>query len=141
MDEHITKHLERVPDTSASTVIDFRVIIVRMLKSMETAKTTVTKVADGVGQPLAGVAFILTGEFDEHRDKLKAKLESLGGVSKSCVSKDVTHFVCGDCAGKSKLLKYKKLVVKGCPIKKVGKEWVADVLQAAGMGIGRTPAP
>jgi NAD-dependent DNA ligase len=121
--------------TSASTVIDFRLIIVRMLKSIETAKTTVTKAADGVGKPLAGVAFILTGEFDEHRDKLTAKLESLGGVSKSSVSKNVTHFVCGENAGKSKLLKYEKLAVKGCAIKKVGKEWVADVLEAAGMGM------
>ena len=74
----------------------FCAIIVRMSKSKETAKTTVTKVADGVGQPLAGVTFILTGEFDEHRDKLAAKLESLGGVSRSNVSKYVTHFVCGD---------------------------------------------
>jgi len=119
----------------------FRAIIVRMLKSRETAKTAVAKVADGVGKPLAGVTFILSGEFDEHRGKLTAKLESLGGVSRSNVSKNVTHFVCGDTPGKSKLLKYKKLVIKGCAIKKVGKEWVADVLEAAGMGIGRTPAP
>lgn len=112
-----------------------------MLKSMETTKTTVTKVADGVGKPLAGVKFILSGEFDEHRGKLTAKLESLGGVSRSSMSKNLTHFVCGDAPGKRKLLKYEKLVVKGCAIKKVGKEWVADVLEAAGMGIGRTPAP
>lgn len=124
--------------TSTSIATDFRVIIVRMLKSTETAKTTVKKAADGVGKPLAGVAFILTGEFDEHRDKLTAKLESLGGVSKSSVSKDVTHFVCGENAGKSKLLKYEKLVVKGYAIKKVGKEWVADVLEGAGMSMKNT---
>lgn len=103
-----------------------------MLKSIETARTTVTKAADGVGQPLAGVAFVLTGEFDEHRDKLKAKLESLGAVSKSSVSKDVTHLVCGKSAGKSKLLKYEKLAVRGCAIKKVGKDWLAATLEAAG---------
>ena len=97
-----------------------------------------TNAADGVGQPLAGVAFVLTGEFDEHRDKLKAKLKSIGGVPKSCVSKDVTHLVCGKNAGKSKLLKYEKLVFKGCVIKKVGKDWLAATLEVAGMGMKNT---
>jgi DNA ligase (NAD+) len=101
-------------------------------------KATVTKVADGVGQPLVGVAFCITGEFDEDREKLTAKLESLGAVAKSGVSKNLTHLIVGEGAGKSKLLKYDELVAKGCKIQKVGKDWLTSTLEASGMSMKNT---
>ena len=101
-------------------------------------KATVAKVADGVGQPLAGVAFCITGEFDEDRDKLTAKLESLGAVAKSGVSKNLTHLIVGEGAGKSKLLKFDELIAKGAKIQKVDKDWLAATLEASGMGMKNT---
>ena len=98
----------------------------------------VAKVALGVGQPLAGVSFIITGEFDEDRENLIRKLESLGGSSKSSVSKKCTHFIVGEGAGKSKLLKYEELVASGVNIQKVGKDWLNNVLASAGMASKNT---
>jgi DNA ligase (NAD+) len=95
----------------------------------------VAQVAAGVGQPLVGVSFIITGEFDEDRESLTKKLESLGAVSKSSVSKNCTHFIVGEGAGKSKLMKYDELVAKGCKIEKVGKDWLTKTLASAGMGM------
>jgi len=93
----------------------------------------VSQVAAGVGQPLVGVSFIITGEFDEDREELTKKLESLGAVSKSSVSKNCTHFIVGESAGKSKLAKYDELVAKGCKIEKVGKDWLVKTLSDAGL--------
>ena len=101
---------------------------------------TVAKVADGVGQPLAGMSFLITGSFDEDRDTLTAKLESLGGTLKSGVSAKLNLFIVGDDAGGTKLTKYNELVAKGAKIQKVGKEWLTATLEAAGMGMVTTSA-
>lgn len=95
--------------------------------------SVVRKVDAAVGEPLKGVAFIMTGEFPENREMLEQRLVSLGAVLKSSVSKNITHLVVGEAPGQSKLTKYNELVAKGCKIEKVGKEWVAKVLAEAGM--------
>jgi DNA ligase (NAD+) len=93
--------------------------------------------ADGA-QPLAGVSFVITGEFDEHRDTLIKKLESLGGVEKSSVSKNVTHLIIGSVPGKSKLVKYDDLTAKGVKIMKCDAAWLSKTLEAAGMSMKGT---
>jgi DNA ligase (NAD+) len=113
-------------------------ICVSLFNSGVRPKPTIAKVADGVGQPLAGVAFCITGEFDEDREKLTAKLESLGAVAKSGVSKNLTHLIVGEGAGKSKLAKYDELVTKGAKIEKVGSDWLKATLDAAGMSMKDT---
>ncbi len=79
----------------------------------------------GVTQTLTGVAFVITGEFEEFgaRDEITAKLESLGAVSKSGVSKNVTHLIVGTDPGKSKLKKAEAL-----GIRQVGAEWLKQTL-------------
>ena len=88
-------------------------------------------------QPLVGVAFCITGEFDfVDRDDLTKKFESLGAVAKSGVSKNLTHLIVGDSgAGKSKLTKFDELVAKGAKIEKVGKDWVVKTLADAGVTV------
>ena len=95
-------------------------------------------VAAAGGQPLVGVAFCITGVFDEDRDKLATKLESLGAVQKSGVSKSLTHLIVGENAGGTKLVKYNELVAKGFKIEKVGKDWLTKTLDAAGIGMTNT---
>lgn len=75
---------------------------------------------------LAGVAFVITGEFEfGTRDEIAAKLESLGAVSKSSVSKNVTHLIVGTAPGKSKLTKAEQL-----GIQQVGAEWLREALSS-----------
>lgn len=74
---------------------------------------------------LTGVRFVLTGEFEGFgtREEIAAKLESLGAIAKSGVSKNVTHLVVGTSPGKSKLTKAEQL-----GIKQYGAEWLAQAL-------------
>jgi DNA ligase (NAD+) len=95
--------------------------------------SVIRKVDAAVGEPLKGVAFVITGEFAETRESIEAKLTSLGAVSKSGVSKKVTHLIVGEAPGGSKLKKYQELKDNGCPIQKVGQEWLEKVLAEAGM--------
>jgi DNA ligase (NAD+) len=91
-------------------------------------RPTALAVAATVGDSLKGVAFCITGEFGEDRDSLYRKLESLGGVGKSGVSKKVTLLIVGEGAGKTKLAKATEL-----GIKQVGKEWLEKTLADNGM--------
>lgn len=63
------------------------------------------------GTPLAGMSFVITGEFPElgTRDYITSKLVSLGAVSKSGVTSKVTHLLVGTEPGLSKLSKAKAL--------------------------------
>jgi len=115
-----------------------RAMCVSLFNSGVRPKPTVAKVADGVGQPLSGMSFLITGTFDEDRDKLIAKLESLGGVSKSGVSAKLNFLIVGEDAGGTKLTKYDELIAKGAKIEKVGKDWLNKTLEAAGMGMKST---
>lgn len=115
-----------------------RAMCVSLFNSGVRPKPTVAKVADGVGQPLAGMTFLITGTFDEDREKLTAKLESLGGVAKSGVSAKLNYLIVGEDAGGTKLTKYNELVAKGAKIQKVGKDWLTATLEAAGMGMKNT---
>lgn len=74
---------------------------------------------------LAGVAFVITGEFEEFgtRDEIAAKLEFRGAVAKSGVSKNVTHLLVGTNPGKSKLTKAEQL-----GIQQVGYDWLKQAL-------------
>lgn len=81
--------------------------------------------ANTPGAPLSGVAFVITGEFEEfgNRDEITAKLEMLGAVAKSGVSKKVTHLIVGTEPGKSKLSKAAQLGVQ-----QVGHDWLKQAL-------------
>ena len=63
------------------------------------------------GAPLAGMAFVVTGEFHTigSREYITGKLESLGAVSKSGVTKKVTHLIVGEEPGSTKLTKAAQL--------------------------------
>jgi DNA ligase (NAD+) len=80
------------------------------------------------GAPLAGTVFCITGEFGEERIPLTKKLESLGAVAKTGVSKNINLLIVGSAAGKSKLAKATQL-----GIKQVGKDWLEKVLADNGM--------
>jgi DNA ligase (NAD+) len=85
------------------------------------------------GEPLKGVAFVITGEFSEDRDTLTRKLMSLGAVEKSGVSKNMNLLIVGELPGKSKLAKYSELVAKGVKIEKVGREWLEKTFSENGI--------
>ena len=85
-------------------------------------------VAAVAGDSLKGVAFCITGEFGEDRESLYRKLESLGGVGKTGVSKKVNLLIVGEGAGKTKLTKATEL-----GIKQVGREWLEKTLANNGM--------
>lgn len=77
--------------------------------------------------PLSGVIFCITGAFAEGRDSITKKLESLGAVAKSSVSKKINLLIVGDDAG-SKLDKAKSL-----GIRTVGGDWLAKTLAENGL--------
>lgn len=78
-------------------------------------------------RPLEGVSFVITGEFESFgtRDQITARLESLGAVAKSGVTKNVTHLLVGLAPGKSKVSKAEQL-----GIQQYGNDWLAGVLGA-----------
>jgi DNA ligase (NAD+) len=95
----------------------------------EGVRPTATVPASTSGaRPLEGVAFLITGEFEAFgtRETITAKLEALGAISKSGVSKNVTHLLVGTDPGRSKLAKAEQL-----GIRQVGSEWLADKLSAS----------
>jgi DNA ligase (NAD+) len=63
------------------------------------------------GAPLEGMSFVITGEFHTigSREYITSKLVSLGAVSKSGVTKKVTHLLVGEEPGKTKLNKAAEL--------------------------------
>ncbi len=93
-------------------------------------KPTGTKIvaAPVGGTPLAGLTFVITGEFNENRDSITAKLESLGAKSQSGVSKKTQLLIVGDAPGKSKLTKAQELGVK-----KVGVEYLVETFAKSGV--------
>jgi DNA ligase (NAD+) len=84
---------------------------------------------EGAMAPLTGVAFCITGEFGAFgtRDKITQKLESLGAVSKSGVSKKTTMLLVGDAPGATKLSAAKRL---GIPTE--GVDWLSKIYQENG---------
>jgi NAD-dependent DNA ligase len=88
-------------------------------------RPTPTAVAVVAGtKTLEGTTFVITGEFDSFgaRESITARLEALGAVSKSGVSKNVNLLLVGAAAGKSKLTKAAQLGVR-----QVGAEWLAKI--------------
>jgi DNA ligase (NAD+) len=79
-------------------------------------------------QSLAGVTFVITGEFGETRDAITSKLESLGAKSQSGVSKKTQLLIVGAAPGKSKLTKATELGTK-----QVGAEFLIETFAAAGV--------
>ncbi|MGC2233677.1 MAG: BRCT domain-containing protein, partial [Candidatus Acidiferrum sp.] len=71
--------------------------------------------------------FCITGAFDEDRNTITKKLESLGAVAKSGVSKNINLLIVGEDAG-SKLDKAKAL-----GIKTVGADWLITTLAENGL--------
>lgn len=92
--------------------------------------TPVEKVAVVEGAPLAGTIFCITGELDENRDTLYAKLEKLGAVGKSGVSSKCNLLIVLPGAGKSKIAKATQL-----GIKQVDAAWLLKTLADNGMAV------
>jgi len=90
------------------------------------APVSVAKVA---GAPLAGMSFVVTGEFPTvgPRDYITEKLVSLGAISKSGVTKKVTHLLVGEEPGSSKLSKAAQL---GIPHRDLA--WLEKTFEDAG---------
>lgn len=84
------------------------------------------------GAPLAGTVFCITGSFSEERVPLEKKLEKLGAVAKSGVTKKVNLLIVGGEPGKSKLAKATEL-----GIKQVGAEWLEKTLAENGMTLAK----
>lgn len=86
------------------------------------------------GAPLVGVVFCVTGERAEmDKDLLAAKLESLGAVKKSGVSKKVTHLIKLDSPGHNKLAYAQELIAAGVKIEIVGWDWVLKAFESGGI--------
>lgn len=100
-------------------------ILCHQLHALGVRPAATASTSTGGAQPLQGVAFVITGEFEEFgtREEVTAKLESLGAVSKSSVSKNVTHLIVGAAPGKSKLTKAEQL-----GISQVGPDWLKQAL-------------
>jgi DNA ligase (NAD+) len=92
--------------------------------------TPVEKVAVVEGAPLKGTVFCITGELDENRDSLYAKLEKLGAVGKSGVSSKTNLLIVLPGAGKSKITKATQL-----GIKQVGADWLLKTLADNGLAV------
>jgi DNA ligase (NAD+) len=86
-----------------------------------------------LGQPLSGLAFVITGTFSEDRDGLTKKLESLGATSKSSVSKNVNIVIAGANPGGKKVDQYNTLKAKGVKIEMVGQEWLDKTFEDCGI--------
>jgi len=87
-------------------------------------------------QPLEGVVFVMTGEFGEEREKLGKKLESLGAIMKTGVSKKVNLLLVGTDAGHNKLAKAQEL-----KIRTEGREWIVQALKSGGLEIASGGLP
>jgi DNA ligase (NAD+) len=82
------------------------------------------------GSPLAGMAFCITGEFYAlgSREFISSRLTSLGAVSKSGVTKKVTHLLVGAEAGRVKIAKAVEL-----KIPQYGEEWLEETFNKYGI--------
>jgi DNA ligase (NAD+) len=100
----------------------------RRLHAAGVRPTPMIKAVVSGNQPLAGVAFVISGEFAEGREGLVKKLKSLGAVEKSSVSAKVTHLIAGAKAGASKL---KDAVKHG--VKQYDETWLAATLKDNGL--------
>ena len=87
-------------------------------------------------RPLEGLVIVLTGEFGEERERISKKLETLGAVCKSGVSKKVNLLVVGEGAGHNKSAKAKEL-----GIRMEGKEWLIAALKSGGLAIDTAGIP
>lgn len=88
----------------------------------------VEKVQVVAGAPLAGTVFCITGDIEEDRKSLYKKLESLGAVGKTSVSKKCTLLIVLPGAGKNKIADANKH-----GIKQVGQEWLVNTFKDNGL--------
>jgi DNA ligase (NAD+) len=95
------------------------------LHALGVRPASIVPATENATSPLKGVRFVITGEFEAFgsRDDVTAKLEALGAVAKSGVSKNATHLIVGTKPGKSKL---DKAIALG--ITQVGLPWLTEVL-------------
>ena len=87
-------------------------------------------------RPLEGYVICITGEFSEERPSIQRKLESLGAVCKSGVSKKVNLLVIGDGAGKTKTTKAAELGVRT-----EGRDWLVQALKSGGLELADNGMP
>jgi DNA ligase (NAD+) len=121
------KNIEGLGDKKSESLIewakrDSSVSMCKFLAEAGVRPQPLVKKVSAAGS-LTGVAFCITGEFDETREEITAKLEALGAVSKSGVSSKCNLLVVGSAPGSSKTAKATQL-----GIKQVGKEWLDEVL-------------
>ena len=92
-------------------------------------------IAEG-NAPLSGYTICITGEFPEDREKLQVKLQSLGAITKTGVSKKVNLLLVGDAPGRNKLTKAAEY-----KIKTEGKEWLVQALKSGGLELADNGMP
>jgi DNA ligase (NAD+) len=99
-------------------------------------RPTSTVVLGGGARPLDGYVICITGEFNEDRESIQKKLESLGAVCKSGVSKKVNLLLTGTEAGKSKTAKAAELNIRS-----EGKEWLVQALASGNLTMSDNGMP
>lgn len=89
--------------------------------------TSTVAIGDGA-RPLEGYVICITGEFPEDRPDIQRKLESLGAICKTSVSKKVNLLLVGTDAGKNKTTKAAELGVRT-----EGLDWLVQALKSGGL--------
>lgn len=102
--------------------------ILQQLEAYNVRPTALTAATIVAGAPLSGVAFCITGEFGEPREIITMKLESLGAVSKSSVTKNCNLLIVGTVPGASKTKAANKLGTKT-----VNEDWLRQIFSANGL--------
>lgn len=95
-----------------------------------------TVITGGGDMPLGGYVICITGEFGEDRERIQQKLEKLGAVCKSGVSKKVNLLLVGEGAGKNKSAKAAEL-----NIRTEGREWLVQALKSGGLALADNGMP
>lgn len=106
------------------------VAIIKALAASGVRPTALVSAAPVTNGPLSGTFFCITGEFGEPREIITKKLENLGAVSKSSVTKNCNLLIIGTVPGGSKTKAAAKLGTKT-----VDEKWLRDTLTANGMAL------
>jgi DNA ligase (NAD+) len=109
-------------------------LICQRLYTAGVRPTPVEQPAVVEGSPLDKVAFCITGEFYEigSREYITTQLVKLGAVSKSGVTKKVTHLLVGTEPGQTKLKKAADLKIPTYDTDWISEQFVKYGLKAAG---------
>ncbi len=102
--------------------------IIKRLAGADVKPAPLVSLVPVTNGPLTGTTYVITGEFGENREAIIRKLNSLGAVNKSGVSKNCNLLIIGSVPGNTKLSAARKLGTKT-----VDEKWLRDTLTANGM--------